>query len=57
MTEQARIEKDGIWSCRWDKDAQEHRKERPRQPWTLLRCGCEVADGVTLRAAGAVGEV
>jgi hypothetical protein len=49
MSEHAKIEKDGIWSYKWDGDAREYVKRRPRYIWTLLRCSCEIEEGVTLR--------
>src|SRR5262252_1278049 len=49
MSEHAKIEKDGIWSYKWDRDAREYKKRKPKYVWTLLRCSCEIEEGVTLR--------
>jgi|SRR5215831_11058778 len=49
MSEHAKIAKDGIWSYKWDGDLHEYVKRRPKYIWTLLRCACEIEEGVTLR--------
>ncbi len=43
-----KIEKDGIWCYIYNQETSEYDKERPDHICSVLRCACEIDDGVTL---------